>query len=60
VYRQLAMPAFRSRAVSRFVDSELVPLAHEIVDGFAARGEADLVAEFTGVLPFLAISRSSE
>ena len=57
VYRQLAMPAFRSRAVSRFVDSELVPLAHEIVDGFAARGEADLVAEFTGVLPFLAISR---
>ncbi|MDT7539639.1 MAG: hypothetical protein QOI82_3224, partial [Actinomycetota bacterium] len=41
--RQLAMPAFRSRVVSRFVDEQLVPLAHEIVDRFAARGEGDLV-----------------
>ncbi len=56
-YRQLTTPAFRSRAVSRFVDEELMPLANEVVDRFVARGEADLVAELARVLPFWAISR---
>lgn len=56
-YRQLATPAFRSRAVSRFVDESLTPLVHEVVDRFAARGQADLVAELARVLPFWAISR---
>jgi cytochrome P450 len=56
-YRQLATPAFRSRAVTRFVDEALTPLAHEVVDRFAARGQADLVAEVARVLPFWAISR---
>jgi cytochrome P450 len=56
-YRQLATPAFRSRATTRFVDSELTPLAHEIVDGFADRGQADLYDVFVGVLPFWSISR---
>ena len=55
--RRLAMPAFQSKAVSRFVADDLVPLAHEVVDRFAARGEGDLVAELTNVLPFWAISR---
>ena len=44
-------------ATTRFVDSELTPLAHEIVDGFADRGEADLFEVFVGVLPFWSISR---
>lgn len=56
-HRQLATPAFRSRAVFRFDEEALVPLAHEIVDRFVTRGEADLVAEFTTVLPFYAITR---
>jgi cytochrome P450 len=56
-YRQLTTPAFRSQAVTRFVDTALVPLAHEIVDRFAARGEGGLVAELARVLPFWAISR---
>ena len=56
-HRQLATPAFRSSAVERFVDQCLAPLAHEIVDRFVLRGEGDLVAEFTDVLPFVAISR---
>ncbi|MCW2500295.1 MAG: cytochrome monooxygenase [Frankiales bacterium] len=55
--RQLAMPAFRSGPVSRFIDDQLVPLAHEVLDRFAAKGEGDLVAELTAVLPFWAISR---
>jgi cytochrome P450 len=56
-YRQLATPAFRSRAVTRFVDDALVPLAHEVVDRFADKGQADLAAELARVLPFWAISR---
>jgi cytochrome P450 len=39
------------------VESDLVPLAHEVVDRFVARGHGDLAAEFAQVLPFWAISR---
>lgn len=56
-YRQLAMPAFRSRATARFIDHDLTPLAHELIDRFAARGHADLAAEYAQVLPFWSISR---
>lgn len=56
-YRILAMPAFRSRATSRFVDTELVPLANELIDTFVDRGEADLFTELVGRLPFWSISR---
>ena len=56
-YRLLATPAFRSSAVARFVEQALVPLAHELLDRFAAHGAADLVAQFTDVLPYVAISR---
>ncbi len=56
-HRALATPAFRSRAVARFDEEALLPLAHEIVDRFAARGECDLVAELTAVLPYYAITR---
>ncbi len=56
-YRQLAMPAFRSRAVSRFIDAELTPLADEVLDRLVPRGEGDLATDFAQVLPFWAISR---
>lgn len=56
-HRQLATPAFRSRAVARFDDDALLPLAHEVVDRFVGRGEGDLVSELTTVLPFYAITR---
>jgi cytochrome P450 len=59
--RQRAMPAFRSRAVTRFVDEELTPLAAEVLDRFEAaadvNGVGDLAAGFAQVLPFWAISR---
>lgn len=57
VYRRLVTPAFRSRAAIRFVDEELTPLAHELLDGLVASGYADLVEQFTNRLPFWAISR---
>jgi cytochrome P450 len=55
--RRLAMPAFQSKAVQRFTQEDLVPLVHEVLDRFAARGEGDLVDDLTNVLPFWAISR---
>jgi cytochrome P450 len=57
VHRKMATPAFRSRAVTRFDEAELVPLAHEVLDRFADRGEGDLFAELCTVLPYLAITR---
>ena len=56
-HRQLATPAFRSRAVARFDEDALLPLAHELIDRFVARGKGDLVTELTTVLPFYAITR---
>lgn len=57
LYRKLATPAFRSRAVSRFDEEALVPLTNEVIDGFASWGACDLVEELTTVLPFNAITR---
>jgi cytochrome P450 len=55
--RRLATPAFRSRAVTRFVDHQLLPVAHELVDRFAGSGEADLVGAFASLLPYRVIGR---
>ncbi len=55
--RKLATPAFRSRAVERFDAGRLRALADELLTGLVGDGETDLVASFTTVLPYLAISR---
>ncbi len=55
--RRLATPAFRSRRVHRFVETELEPLAHELLDEFVADGGGDLVERYARVLPFRVISR---
>ena len=56
-YRKLATPAFRSRAVSRYSETGLVALAHELVDGLEGRDAFDLVSEFTSRFPYLVITR---
>jgi cytochrome P450 len=55
--RALVSHAFRPALMRRAVESLLEPLAHELIDRFAARGEADLVADFSRRFPFLAITR---
>jgi cytochrome P450 len=57
VFRRLATPAFRSRAVERQGREELAALAHELVDRIAGRSEADLVADFAARFPYLVITR---
>lgn len=55
--RKLATPAFRSRAVSRYAQTGLASLAHELVDNLGDRSEFDLVSEFTARFPYLVITR---
>ena len=57
VYRKLATPAFRSRAVQKYEKSGLAALAHELIDGLGESREVDLVAQFTSRFPYLVISR---
>jgi len=55
--RALVSPAFRARLMPGYVEPILAPVAHELVDRVAGRGEADLVAEFTREFPFTVITR---
>ncbi len=57
LYRKLATPAFRSRAVESYEKDGLVALAHEVVDGLAGRSELDLAADFCSRFPYLVITR---
>jgi cytochrome P450 len=57
VYRKLATPAFRSRAVQRYEREGLAALAHELVDALQGRGEIDLMADFAARFPYLVITR---
>lgn len=57
LYRQLATPAFRSRAVERMESRGLAAIAHELIDRLPARGEVDFCAAFTHRFSFLVISR---
>lgn len=61
LFRKLATPAFRSRAVASYEQSGLAALANELVDRFVDRfaegDEVDLVRDFTARFPYLVISR---
>ncbi len=57
LFRKLATPAFRSRAVASYEQSGLAALANELVDRVGDRDELDLVRDFTARFPYLVISR---
>jgi len=57
VYRTLATPAFRPRAVAAYDDAAMAALAHELVDGFEHEAEVDLVPRFAQRFPLLLICR---
>jgi len=57
LYRKLATPAFRSRAVASYEEEGLVALAEEVAEGLAGRSEVDLVADFTARFPYMVITR---
>lgn len=45
--RALVAQAFRQRTLAHWDQDLVVPVVDEMIDGFAGRGEADLVREFT-------------
>jgi cytochrome P450 len=57
IYRRLATPAFRSRAVDAMEQEGLARIAHDLVDRLAGARQADLAAAFTHRVAFLVISR---
>ena len=54
-FRKVVFPAFSKRAVPHY-DAALRRYAHAIVDGFASRGEADLMADFAKRYPLVVIN----
>jgi cytochrome P450 len=56
-HRNLAGSAFRQKTLQRWEDDLVRPLAHEMIDRFASRGEADLVEELTYPFPVQVIAR---
>lgn len=57
IYRTLATPAFRPRAVAAFDDRALIALANELVDAFEGESEIDLVPRFAQRFALLVICR---
>ena len=55
--RSLVSAAFRPRLMKEFVEAFLTPVAHQLVDDFAERGEADLVRDYTTRYAFTVITR---
>ena len=57
VNRLLVSPAFLPSRVKAYAETLLEPLAHELIDGFAAHGETELVSALTRPYPFMVITR---
>jgi cytochrome P450 len=55
--RGLVSKAFRPRLMKEFVEAFLTPVAHQLVDEFADKGEADLVRDYTMRYAFTVITR---
>jgi len=57
IHRVLVADAFQPRAVQALLGAVLRPLAHELIDGFGARRELDLVAAYCHRYPLRVIAR---
>jgi len=55
--RGLAGHAFRPKVVHGWEESLIKPTAHEVIDGFAARGRADLVRDLAWQFPVRVFAR---
>ena len=56
-HRNLVTPALAPRALRGDFPVLVAEIAHELIDGFARRGSADLVAEFSFVYPLKVFAR---
>jgi cytochrome P450 len=56
--RKLIYPWFRVGAIGSYPDNVIAPVANELIDAFAERGHADLVAEFAEPLSARVLKRA--
>jgi cytochrome P450 len=56
--RKLIYPWFRIGAIGEYPDAVIAPVAHELVDAIAERGEAELVSEFAEPLSARVLKRA--
>jgi len=56
-HRSLVTPSLAPRALRGDFPTLVADIAHELIDGFAERGRADLVAEFSFVYPLKVFAR---
>ena len=54
--RNLVAQAFRQRTLEHWDQDVVIPVVDQMIDGFAARGSADLVSEFTYHYPAMVIA----
>jgi|SRR5579883_1507056 len=57
ITRALVAAAFQPAAIRQLASSLLIPIAHEIVDGFSGRQEADLAQDYAHRYSFAVITR---
>jgi cytochrome P450 len=55
--RSIIYPAFRADKIGHYPDDVIAPIATELVDGFAANGRADLMADFASPLSVRVLKR---
>ena len=55
--RALVSPSFRAALLDRWRDELVEVVVHELIDGFAPRGRAELAREFTFAFPVQVIAR---
>jgi cytochrome P450 len=56
--RSIIYPAFRVQAIGHYPDEVIAPLANELIDEFAARGEVEFVSEFAEPLSTRVVKRT--
>ena len=57
--RSIIYPAFRADKIGHYPDEVVAPIANDLVDGFAAAGRADLMADFASPLSVRVLKRES-
>jgi cytochrome P450 len=57
--RSIIQPWFRKQAIGHYPDDVVAPIANELIDAFADRGEADIVAELAEPLSVRVLKRAT-
>ena len=56
--RSIIYPAFRVQAIGHYPDEVITPIANELIDAFAGRGEVEFVSEFAEPLSTKVVKRA--